>query len=88
MMTMIVGPPVAGLIGAVIGFFALRAQPVSRRNLAIAFGIIALPYLLSALVDPQSGFDGAMEWGRRTVVSPLAFVALVAGTITRLGPGR
>jgi hypothetical protein len=88
MMTMIVGPPFAGLIGAVVGFFALRSQPVSRRNLAIAFGIIVLPYVLSALVDPISGFDGAIEWGRRTLVSPIAFIALVGGTMMRLLPGR
>ena len=75
------GVPVAAIVGAVIGFWALRQIPPHKFFIAMALAIILAPYLLGFLIDPRDGLDLALKWGVRTIVSPLALAGLIGAIV-------
>ena len=79
LITLVGGVPLGGVLAGLIGWWALRDVPAHWPGVMVAFAVLLSPYLLSMWIAGASGFEAAMIWGAKTVVSPLVFVGLLAG---------
>ncbi|MEO8680566.1 MAG: hypothetical protein ABI665_16050 [Vicinamibacterales bacterium] len=76
--------PATGIVAGILAWFTFREPVLKWPAVGIAVAILAIPYVMAAIIEPRGGLDLAFSSNPLAMISKLVAIGIVIATITRL----